>query len=192
MSDVITVSTRRSFWSSFAVVMHLWFGAPPGYIAAASLAACMAYFSYDGHFPWLAGLAGMAWVALMIPLFMAMQAWKIARWYRAWGQPVLCFDAAGATSKNGDIVTRIPWSSVKRVKLTRGIFFVYIAPRLAWYFARSEASRQAGRTSWPSWLSRVAQTWNWLAGMRRNARLRAKADLERVLPSQASAGLKRL
>ncbi|HTV85830.1 MAG TPA: hypothetical protein VME63_10500 [Dyella sp.] len=142
MSEVITVSARRTFKRSFVVAVQLWFGAPSGYAATIGLAALMAYLFYDGRSPWMTGITGIAWVALMIPFVLAMQAWKITRWYHALGQPILSFDAESATLRSGDIVTRIPWSGVKRIKLTGKTCFIYITPRLAWYFARDEANRQ--------------------------------------------------
>ncbi|HEY4144735.1 YcxB family protein [Pinirhizobacter sp.] len=142
MDEVITVSARRTFLQSFVVVLQLWFGAPTGYVATVGLAAFMAYLFYDAGSPWVTAVAGLAWVALMIPFVLAMQAWKITRWYHALGQPVFLFDADSATLKSGDMVTRIPWSGIKRVKLTGKTCFLYITPRLAWYFARNEVSKQ--------------------------------------------------
>ncbi|MHA6206253.1 YcxB family protein [Dyella soli] len=141
MDDVVTVTAKRTFTSSFVVAAQLWFGTASGYVSALVLAAIMAYVFHDAGSPWITAAAGVAWVALMIPFVLGLQAWRIARWYRTLGPPVFSFDPDSATCRCGEMVTRMPWSGIRRIRLTRKTCFVYITPRAAWFFAREEISR---------------------------------------------------
>ena len=142
MDSVITFSSKRTFARSFRITLQLWFAAPYGYAFTAGLAAFMGYLFYDSGSPWMTALSGIAWVAVMLPLLLAAQAWKIWRWYRTAGQPTFFFDAEGATLKSGEVVVRVPWSGIKRILLTRRTCFLYLAPRVAWFFERDEVSQQ--------------------------------------------------
>jgi len=141
MDRVVTVTAKRTLPRSFVVATQLWFGTPSGYVSVVVLAGVMAYVCYDAASPRLTILAGLAWVTAMVPFVLAMQAWKITHWSRTVGQPVFSFDAENVTCKSGDMVTRIPWSGIKRLRLTNKTCFVYLTTRVAWFFSRSEMSK---------------------------------------------------
>lgn len=142
MNSAVSVTAKRSFVGSFVVASQLWFATLSGYLSVVVIAALMAYVFYDQGSPWVAVLGGLAWVVVMLLLVFAIQAWRITRWSRTIGQPVFSFDEESATCKSGLMVTRIPWSGIKRVKLTRKTCFFYITERAAWFFGRDELSKQ--------------------------------------------------
>ncbi|WP_281850872.1 YcxB family protein [Dyella sp. GSA-30] len=142
MNDVISVTAKRTFAGSFIVVTQLWFTTPSGYLSIAFITALIAYVFYDQRYPWFAVIGGLVWVAFMLPLIFAIQAWKIRQWSRSTGQPVFSFDEESATCKSGLVVTRVPWSGIKQIKFTRKTCFFYLTKQAAWFFGRNELSKQ--------------------------------------------------
>lgn len=142
MNSTVSVTAKRSFAGSFSIATQLWFATPSGYLSIVFIAAMMAYIFYDPGYPWIAIGGGLAWVAVMLLFVFTVQAWKITKWSQTMGQPVYLFDEESATCQSGQMVTRIPWSGIKRIRLTRKTCFLYITKQTVWFFGRDELSKQ--------------------------------------------------
>ncbi len=64
---------------------------------------------------------------------------------KAVGEIVYTFDAAGAACRNGALVTRVPWSGVHHVKVTRSAVLVYVTARAVWFFQRGDLTQSEQR-----------------------------------------------
>lgn len=136
MSEVVVVTAKRTFWNMFSAFARLWFDGPSGYFSVFFVVGLFTYLSYQGSPLWLGISMGVAWLLVMLPLLFAMRAWQTMRLTRRMGQPVFTFDANGATCRFGEMETRVPWSGVHRVKITRTTFCFFVTQRVAWLLGR--------------------------------------------------------
>ena len=136
MTMTITVTASRTFWGTFRQMIPHWFSGPSSYLYTLVIVGIFTYVNYEPAPLWMAALTGVVWLAIMLPLMFALQAWKVMTAVRRMGLPVFCFDHEGISARSGEIHTRVPWSGVDRVRLVGRTCFFYLTPRAAWFFGR--------------------------------------------------------
>lgn len=141
MANAVNFIAKRTFANSFVVIARMWLTSPWGLMIAIGMIAAMTFAFYQPGSLWIPFLGGVVWTTVMLPFLVALQAWKITRWCQRFGLPEFSFDEGGASCRSGEVMTRIGWTGIKKMRISRTTCFVYLTPSVAWFFDRRDLSR---------------------------------------------------
>jgi hypothetical protein len=137
-SERVTINASRAFAGTFVVMAQLWFSSASGYIGIAVLTGVMT-LAFHISAPWgIAAAGGFAWVAIMLPILFAYQAWKTIQLSRKGGPLQFELDAEGLVCNNRSFTTQIKWPAIVRVRTTKRTIFFYISKNAAWFIDRRD------------------------------------------------------
>jgi len=137
-SERVTINATRTFSRTFLVMVQLWFSGASGYINIAVLAGVMTFAFHQPSHWGTAAAGGFAWVAIMLPILFAYQAWKIVRLSRKGGPLQFELDAEGLVCNNRSLTTQIKWPAIVRVRTTKRTIFFYVSKNAAWFIDRRD------------------------------------------------------
>ena len=136
--EVFSITPMRTFGDIYGAIAQLWLFTRSGYLGMLLMAGVMAgVFSLSSPW-WVAIVGALAWTAVIWPCMLALQSWKTLRHWKREGPSTFTFDAEGVHCRARHVETRVLWTGMVRVKLTKRRCFLYFTPRLAWFLRRAD------------------------------------------------------
>ncbi len=138
VGEAFSITPVRTFGDMYGAIAQLWLLTRSGYLGMLLMAGVMAgVFSLSSPW-WVAIAGGLVWTAVMWPCLLALQSWKILRHVKREGSSTFTFDAEGVHCRARSVETKVLWTGMVRIKLTKQRFFLYFTPRCAWFLRRDD------------------------------------------------------